>query len=342
MRNRLTKNRSPIRRYNADKYILTSLVGFAATVIITRVFLQLTGFPQLGNSVLHFAHALWGGLLLIVVALLPLAFNNRWALQASAVLGGIGIGLFMDEVGKFITQANDYFFPPALPLIYGFILLIVLVYLYFRRPPEEDARVAMYHALEGLKDLLDGDLDVAEANQIKAQFAVASRSDRAEIVSLANILHNYLLEEDDHLPVAKADFLKRARFQIGKVGKRLGRHWHRIVISMILVGWLVLVVGYIAAIFLGVGNLDPQVYQLRYLLIGLQIVIGLLIGIATYNWLRREEERALKFGLSGVLFSLVALQLLYFYISQFAALTATLLQLVILLVFLAYRRWYLE
>jgi divalent metal cation (Fe/Co/Zn/Cd) transporter len=37
-----------------------------------------------------------------------------WAIQASALLSGIGIGLFINEVGKFITQTNDYFFPPAL------------------------------------------------------------------------------------------------------------------------------------------------------------------------------------------------------------------------------------
>ena len=111
------KIRSAVRRDHAGNYILTSLVAFAVTVIATRVFLQLTGFPQLGNSVLHIAHALWGGLLLFVAALLPLAYANRWAIQASALLGGMGTGLFIDEVGKFITQTNDYFFPPALSLI---------------------------------------------------------------------------------------------------------------------------------------------------------------------------------------------------------------------------------
>ena len=46
---------------------------------------------------LHIAHALWGGLLLFVAVLLPLALANRWAIKASALLSGIGIGLFIDE-----------------------------------------------------------------------------------------------------------------------------------------------------------------------------------------------------------------------------------------------------
>jgi hypothetical protein len=61
--------------------------------------------------VLHIAHALWGGLLLTIAVFLPLAFANRWAIQANALLGGTGIGLLIDEVGRFITQANDYFLP---------------------------------------------------------------------------------------------------------------------------------------------------------------------------------------------------------------------------------------
>ena len=73
MRQKQKKIRSAVRRDQAESYLLTSLVGFAATVIITRVFLELSGYPQIGNDVLHIAHALWGGLLLFVAALLPLA-----------------------------------------------------------------------------------------------------------------------------------------------------------------------------------------------------------------------------------------------------------------------------
>ena len=188
MSNEQVKIRSIISRKHAEGYLLTSLVSFAVTVIFTRVFLQLAGFPQIGNSVLHIAHALWGGLLLFVAVLLPLALANRWALQASAVLSGLGIGLFIDEVGKFITQTNDYFFAPALSLIYGFFLLCVFLFLLFRRSHQEDPRRAMYHAYEGLQDALDSDLDSSEAAKIEAQLAIAKRSDREEIVSLADLL----------------------------------------------------------------------------------------------------------------------------------------------------------
>lgn len=340
MSNEQQKIRSIVRRENAEGYLLTSLIAFAVVVILTRLFLQLTGFPQLGNSVLHIAHALWGGLLLFIAVLLPLALANRWAFQASAVLSGLGIGLFIDEVGKFVTQTNDYFFAPALSLIYGFFLLCVFLFLLFRRSHQEDPRRAMYHAFEGLQDALDGDLDSSEAAKIEAQLTIAKRSDREEIVSLATALGTFLDKEKGHLPQAKHSVWKRAVTWVDTLGLRLGRRMHRTVISGILILWLVIVIGFIVVLVQGGSNLDEQVVQWSGVLIGIQAMTGCLMLAAVLGWFTKNEEWGLKFGISGFLFSLVALQLQYFYISQFSAITATLLQFGFLLILLAYRRWY--
>ena len=334
--------RSAVQRNQAGGYILTSLVGFVATVIVTRAFLELTGYPQIGNSVLHIAHALWGGLLLIIAVYLPLAYANRWALQASAVLSGIGVGLFIDEIGKFITQTNDYFFLPALPLIYGFVLLNILVYLYIRRPHSENDRCAMYHVLEGLQNFLDGNLDATTREQIEAQLAIAGGSNRAEFASLANAISDYLQKENERLPEAKIGFWKRIINWINTIGLRFGRRKHRGIISVALIGWVILVVGYISVIVQGGTNLDLQVLQWRVPLIGIQVVVGILLIVALLFWLAQKEDLGLKFGVGGFLVSLVALQLLYFYISQFSAITATLLQLGLLQLLITYRRWYLN
>jgi hypothetical protein len=292
--------------------------------------------------VLHIAHALWGGLLLIIAGFLPLAYANRWAIQASALLGGIGIGLFIDEVGKFITQTNDYFFPPALSIIYGFVLLNVFVYLTFRRPHKQDPRTAMYHVFDGLQGALDGDLDTAEAARIEVQLAIARQSERTEIVALADAVSTYLRKEKEHLAAAGPDIWKRVIMWVDALGIRLGRRTHRTIILALLILWVVFVIGYIVVLIQGGSNLDNQVIQWRGLLLIIQAMIGGLMIFALIAWLTGNEERSLKFAVGGFLFSLVALQTLYFYISQFSAITATLLQLAFLQILLTYNRWYLR
>jgi hypothetical protein len=280
--------------------------------------------------------------LLFVAVLLPLAFANRWALPASALLGGMGIGLFIDEVGKFITQANDYFFPPALSIVYGFFLLTVFVYLYFRRPQHPDPRQAMYRAFEGLQDALDGDLDTAEAARIETQLAIAANSDRDEMVSLAEALSGFLQVEKQHLSTAEPGLWKRMVTRVDSLGRRLGRGRHRAIISVLLILWVAFVIGYIFLLVQGGANLDSQVVRWRVSLIVIQALVGALMIVALLAWLAAKEDLGLKLAISGFLLSLVALQTLYFYLSQFSAITATLLQLAFLLILLAYRRWYLR
>jgi len=336
------KIRSAVRRDHAENYLLTSLVAFAVTVILTRGYLELTGYPQLGNSVLHIAHALWGGLLLFIAVLLPLTLANCWAIQASALLSGIGAGLFVDELGKFITQTNDYFFPPALPLIYGFLLLNVFVYLYFRRTQQRNPRNAMFRALEGLQDILDGDLDMDEAAHIEAQLAVAKQSDREEIASLANAIGDYLQGATAHLSEAEPGLWKRTAKRLEAFGQRLGRRRHGNSISVLLFLWVVFAIAFIGVLLRDIPSLDRQVVQWRGVLIAIQAVVGGLMIVAAYAWLTGNEERGLNFAVYAFLLSLVALQTLYFYLSQFAAITATLLQLAFLQILLTYRRWYLS
>jgi hypothetical protein len=156
----------PVREQAADSFWILLIVSMSVTVLVTRVFLELSGYPQVGDKTYHIAHVLWGGLLLFIAVALPLSIVNRYALWLSAVLGGIGAGLFIDEVGKLITQSTDYFFPLAFPIIYGFIVVCVWLYWRIRRHQPRDTRTLLYHALEDLKQVLDNDLDPFEHREL--------------------------------------------------------------------------------------------------------------------------------------------------------------------------------
>ena len=119
-------------RDGAERSLLVVIVSFVVAVVGTRWFLQATGYPQVGGGELHIAHMLWGGLALVIAALLGLIVSAAWVPTVMAILTGAGTGLFIDEVGKFITASNDYFYPLAAPLIYGLVLALALVFLLVR------------------------------------------------------------------------------------------------------------------------------------------------------------------------------------------------------------------
>lgn len=165
----ISRIREPVRRKGAEKYLQMTLLSFAASVSLTRLILDVLNYPQLGNDSLHIAHVLYGGVLLFASSLLPLIFANRWAYAWSAILSGLGVGLFIDEVGKFITQNNDYFYPAAAPIIYAFFLIVAIIYFQMCKPPEMDARSELYMVLESLGEVLDHDLDEEEYMDLKAR-----------------------------------------------------------------------------------------------------------------------------------------------------------------------------
>lgn len=114
------------RQHSASNLLDVYVVCAVLTVVATRVFLELTGYPRVGGGGLHIAHVLWGGALMIVSNLLLLLSSKPRRLVA-AILGGIGLGLFIDEVGKFITHDVNYFFKPAAVIVYLTFLAIWLI-----------------------------------------------------------------------------------------------------------------------------------------------------------------------------------------------------------------------
>lgn len=97
-----------------------------ATILVIRLQLWATHYPKLGGGQLHITHLLWGGLGMLIAIVLLLSFLGRARRHTGAVVGGIGFGFFVDELGKFVTLDNDYFFKPAAGMIYIVFILLFL------------------------------------------------------------------------------------------------------------------------------------------------------------------------------------------------------------------------
>jgi len=145
------------------------LVCAIASVIANRVFLIITGYPQLGNSTLHISHAIWGAFMMMIAIVASVSFVAPFTRTFAAFLGGCGFGWFIDELGKFITRDVNYFFKPTFAIMY---MIFITMYLVFRTLERKrfTSDEAVLNGLESLKAASIGQLSEARRRESLAVF----------------------------------------------------------------------------------------------------------------------------------------------------------------------------
>jgi hypothetical protein len=150
------------------------LIASVTTVLVIRLYLALTGYPQLGGGGLHISHMLWGGLGMLVALVLSLAFLGSRVQSLAALLGGIGFGAFIDELGKFLTSDNNYFFQPTLALIYIIFIILLLSFQVLEHPVDVSEQERPPDAPHMLNEKTLHDLDEQGKKERLFRRAVAS------------------------------------------------------------------------------------------------------------------------------------------------------------------------
>ncbi len=330
------------RRDQAERYLLVTIAAFAVTVAAVRWFLEATGYPKVGGGGLHVAHMLWGGLLLIVAVVLPLLFVGRRVLLLSALAAGVGVGLFIDEIGKFVTEENDYFFAPAAPLIYGSLLLLVGLWLVVRRRRSRSSFDAMQAAAEAVGAGLDGRLNPADRDRVVARLSRARRSHDPSVAMLAERQAAILTSAEMETLLVPPGWVAS-----GRARETLER-WLplRVERALIVLGllWSALAAVLAALLLLDVlwagdpldlplpsGPIEvPEGSAWALLTLGVAVGVGTVNGIAALLIVARRDRTGARVATAAVLVDLVAGGLLTFYVEQFGAMASTLQQLVLL------------
>jgi hypothetical protein len=240
-------DRHLIRDIQGENTLEIFLVTSVASILGIRFFLAVTGYPQVASHGLHIAHVLVGGVFMLMCIVILLSFLNQSARYLAAVLGGFGFGAFIDELGKFVTSNNDYFFQPTIGLIYiTFILLYALIKkINSRRWLTEEER--LINVLEISKDAVLNNMN-AMKKQISMDLLLESDQSSPVVKSLKDLLSTI-----ESAPKDNPGFYSRSK-------ERTRRFYRRIVKK----GWFTKV---IIAFF--------SIQALASLLISLDLTVGI-------------------------------------------------------------------
>ena len=274
-------------------------VTAALTVLALRVYLAAANYPQLGGGGLHIAHALWGGLGMVVAIVILLAFlSSPVTKRIAALVGGFGFGAFVDELGKFTTSDNNYFFKPTAALIYTVFVVLYLVAREIRSFRKLTPTENLANAIEISKQLALGQLSVPSRHRALALLRAADQDNQ-----LVSVLREEFL-------AARTWESRPSRLAaIARAGHRryvvlVGNKWFRRVIAAIFVLQAVgVVLGSLALIAVtvavlvdyltlqqamtnsGIGDFSSAVATIASLIGGVFTVVGVIR-------LRRSRLRA--------------------------------------------------
>ena len=310
---------------DADAALLfeSFFVAAAASFLGIRWFLAFAGYPRIGSNGLHIAHMLWGGLLMLLALLLLLAFLDRSVQHLAAVIAGLGFGTFIDEIGKFVTADNNYFYRPAIALIYCLFVVAFLV----ARILIGQRRLSETEAFANALDLLEG-----------TPYGPIEPDDRARIerlLELANPKAPLVVFARHYL----ADLPQAAErtSPIGTVRRRLADGYEEIMANpwaerVLSVG----VVAYAAVAVLGVtlvatqtpaGGVAETSSAATIAQVASTITGAALVGRGVLS-LRNSRTAAYHWFMHGLLVWILITQVFVFYSSQLAGLGGLLVDLV--------------
>lgn len=330
--------RSVSRNVDFSELQLTFLVSAVATILVIRTQLWLTNYPQLGGHGLHIAHLLWGGLFMVLAIGVLITFAGRGPRRPAAIVGGVGFGFFIDELGKFITSDNNYFFAPAAAIIYLIFVGLFLAIRAMRQRGTLRPEERLVNVLEMLADGVRRPLREDEKAQALTLLDGAPAQD--PLVEPVRTL----VEQIDALPqrppsrVARWTEAGRGRYHSLCESSRF-----RAVIAVLFALWAALTllgtVGLVLAIGIAEGGAMPgfrsdavsQLHFVNVASLASSAVSAIFVVVAVVQLRRRRRLAAYRWLERALLVAIFVTSVFSFVESQFGAVFDLVIDLVLLI-----------
>jgi hypothetical protein len=244
-----------MRAYDLGPLLDTLIICAVGTILVIRTQLWLTNYPQLGGNGLHIAHLLWGGVGMLIAIVLLVAFVSPVVRRVGAILGGIGLGFFIDELGKFVTSDNNYFFKPTAAIIYIFFIVFYVVTRALKARHRYTPDECLVNSLEISKDAVLGEMDPTE-RRMALHFLDGADQSNPAVAPLRQLIETARIS-DESRPSLVQRFLDWGRAFYARMA---GNRWFIRVITAVFVLWgLFAIIEVISLVF----TLEPHLRDQR-------------------------------------------------------------------------------
>jgi hypothetical protein len=135
---------------------------------------------------------------MVAAIVILLTYVGRTAARSASIAGGAGFGLFIDELGKFITSDTNYFFKPAAAIIYVVFMLLYFAIRLILRRQHLSGRTQLHLGLQEFMEAAAHSFDARLINRTK-EYLCRDPSDSQVTSSLIALLDS-IPETHSHKP----------------------------------------------------------------------------------------------------------------------------------------------
>ncbi|MFA4827427.1 MAG: hypothetical protein WC596_04240 [Candidatus Shapirobacteria bacterium] len=319
-----------IKRENASEMVLIVMIWGVASLLLSRLFLELTGYPKIGRGIWHVSHALFGGMIMTAGMIWDMVFWGNRSKKIAAGIFGFGLGWFIDEIGKLLTMDYNYFFRPAIIFIYIFFVLFFILYRYLEKIQPKTTKELLYNAIDRLEEVVVDDLEKSERKELISDLKIVMKRGGEQEKRLAGDLYKL---------VVRSKYIDDKNNLNEKIWQTLKSWGYAIFSKKITLSILIMVaVGYVV-----VGLADTAILWTRFKqnelwdfwlygkdlltrtdisMFSLKAIADLLtsimFGVGIFWVLRKRRKRGINFFQYGLLVNIFLASVFRFYFEQFS------------------------
>ena len=332
------------KRVNASNQILEFSIWAILSLLGTRIFLVVFNNPVIGRGNWHIAHVLWGGICMLIGILIFLVFYGRNSVRYASIFSGIGWGMFIDEIGKYITSDNNYWFRPAIIFIYISFIFLFFLYRLLEKKYTKTHSACWHELLQDCQELIDSDLEITEKREL------LQKIHRFEKMTPSHLEKKILFDLKDWVE-STIPLKDKVQFDPAKIiALSLKTTYNRLFKKkLIFYGLFSYSLWYVfdkiydsirllfhsnkAALLLDYyrhydffSRADVYMITIKFII---EVFVACLFAIGLYFWLRKKTVKGIQFFQLGLLVNIFIGSILKFYFEQFSAVLSLILALIV-------------